>query len=250
MTVNSPWTYLGSARFAEIARRHGCSVDIKPAKFGDVFAKYRRPAAAQAQPRAPRLSPDGHEAMARSSENARQSRAQVLSVQRGAGHAPGAGRQARRQGCARARHRDRQGAVGERAGHRHGRGARRMRQARRPRCGGDPQGRAIRCRARRAARHVTPPRRSRAACSVRRATCWSRARSSGARTGWSFSTGPWHDSAGSRDLAFLGVLGPAGVISATLVPRVLELLGTFWNHGSPRAFARRWGAWDIYSSKS
>ena len=39
MTVNSPWTYLGSARFAEMARRHGYSVDIKPAKFGDVFAK-------------------------------------------------------------------------------------------------------------------------------------------------------------------------------------------------------------------
>ena len=39
MTVNSPWTYLGSARFAEIARRHGHSVDIKPAKFGDVFAQ-------------------------------------------------------------------------------------------------------------------------------------------------------------------------------------------------------------------
>jgi 2-hydroxychromene-2-carboxylate isomerase len=39
MTVNSPWTYLGSARFAEIARRHGYSVDIKPAKFGEVFAK-------------------------------------------------------------------------------------------------------------------------------------------------------------------------------------------------------------------
>jgi 2-hydroxychromene-2-carboxylate isomerase len=39
MTVNSPWTYLGSARFAEIARRHGYRVDIKPAKFGEVFAK-------------------------------------------------------------------------------------------------------------------------------------------------------------------------------------------------------------------
>jgi 2-hydroxychromene-2-carboxylate isomerase len=39
MTVNSPWTYLGSTRFAEIARRQGYSVDIKPAKFGEVFAK-------------------------------------------------------------------------------------------------------------------------------------------------------------------------------------------------------------------
>jgi 2-hydroxychromene-2-carboxylate isomerase len=39
MSLNSPWTYLGSARFADIARRHGCGVDIKPAKFGEVFAK-------------------------------------------------------------------------------------------------------------------------------------------------------------------------------------------------------------------
>jgi 2-hydroxychromene-2-carboxylate isomerase len=39
MTVNSPWSYLGSARFAAIARRHGCRVDIKPAKFGVIFPK-------------------------------------------------------------------------------------------------------------------------------------------------------------------------------------------------------------------
>jgi len=39
MTVTSPWTYLGSKRFAEIARRHGATVDIKPCRFGDVFAK-------------------------------------------------------------------------------------------------------------------------------------------------------------------------------------------------------------------
>ncbi len=39
MSVTSPWTYLGSARFAAIARKHGYSVDIKPARFGEVFAK-------------------------------------------------------------------------------------------------------------------------------------------------------------------------------------------------------------------
>lgn len=39
ISLNSPWTYLGSARFAEIARRHGATVDIRPAKFGEVFAK-------------------------------------------------------------------------------------------------------------------------------------------------------------------------------------------------------------------
>lgn len=39
MTLNSPWTYLGAARFAEIAKRHGAKVNIKPAKFGEVFSK-------------------------------------------------------------------------------------------------------------------------------------------------------------------------------------------------------------------
>ncbi len=37
MTLNSPWTYLGSAKFAEMAKRYGYSVDIKPTKFGVVF---------------------------------------------------------------------------------------------------------------------------------------------------------------------------------------------------------------------
>jgi 2-hydroxychromene-2-carboxylate isomerase len=39
MSVTSPWTYLGSARFADIARKHGYTVDIKPSRFGEVFAK-------------------------------------------------------------------------------------------------------------------------------------------------------------------------------------------------------------------
>jgi 2-hydroxychromene-2-carboxylate isomerase len=37
MTLNSPWTYLGSAPFAAIAARNGVSVNIKPAKFGPIF---------------------------------------------------------------------------------------------------------------------------------------------------------------------------------------------------------------------
>ena len=37
MTLTSPWTYLGSAPFAEIARRHNVSVNIKPCKFGPIF---------------------------------------------------------------------------------------------------------------------------------------------------------------------------------------------------------------------
>jgi 2-hydroxychromene-2-carboxylate isomerase len=37
MTLNSPWTYLGSAKFAELARKYGHAVDIKPTKFSVVF---------------------------------------------------------------------------------------------------------------------------------------------------------------------------------------------------------------------
>jgi len=37
MTPSSPWTYLGHARFAEIARRHGAGVNVKPVDFGVIF---------------------------------------------------------------------------------------------------------------------------------------------------------------------------------------------------------------------
>ncbi|QWG21627.1 2-hydroxychromene-2-carboxylate isomerase [Bradyrhizobium sediminis] len=37
MTLTSPWTYLGSAPFAEIARRNNVKVNIKPCKFGPIF---------------------------------------------------------------------------------------------------------------------------------------------------------------------------------------------------------------------
>src|SRR5512138_765569 len=37
LSLNSPWTYLGSARFAEIAARYGASVNVKPCKFGPIF---------------------------------------------------------------------------------------------------------------------------------------------------------------------------------------------------------------------
>ena len=37
MTLNSPWTYLGSAPFAEIAKRNGVTVNVKPGKFGPIF---------------------------------------------------------------------------------------------------------------------------------------------------------------------------------------------------------------------
>jgi 2-hydroxychromene-2-carboxylate isomerase len=37
MTLNSPWTYLGSALLAEIARPNDTTVNIKPCKFGPIF---------------------------------------------------------------------------------------------------------------------------------------------------------------------------------------------------------------------
>ncbi|MFA5912549.1 MAG: 2-hydroxychromene-2-carboxylate isomerase [Burkholderiales bacterium] len=33
----SPWTYLGHARFADMAQRHGAAVRVKPVDFGKVF---------------------------------------------------------------------------------------------------------------------------------------------------------------------------------------------------------------------
>ena len=37
MALTSPWTYLGAAPFAEIARRNNVIVNIKPCKFGPIF---------------------------------------------------------------------------------------------------------------------------------------------------------------------------------------------------------------------
>ena len=37
LSLNSPWTYMGSAPFAELARRYGATVDVQPAKFGPIF---------------------------------------------------------------------------------------------------------------------------------------------------------------------------------------------------------------------
>ena len=37
MTPGSPWTYLGHARLAEIARRHGAQVNVKPVDYGVIF---------------------------------------------------------------------------------------------------------------------------------------------------------------------------------------------------------------------
>ena len=37
LTPTSPWTYLGHARFAEIAKRHGAAVTVKPVDYGVIF---------------------------------------------------------------------------------------------------------------------------------------------------------------------------------------------------------------------
>lgn len=39
LTLNSPWAFLGSAEFMAIAKRRGATVNVKPAKFAEVFAK-------------------------------------------------------------------------------------------------------------------------------------------------------------------------------------------------------------------
>ncbi|HEY5930566.1 MAG TPA: 2-hydroxychromene-2-carboxylate isomerase, partial [Burkholderiales bacterium] len=33
----SPWTYLGHSRFADIAKRHGATINVKPVDFGKIF---------------------------------------------------------------------------------------------------------------------------------------------------------------------------------------------------------------------
>ncbi|HEX7811003.1 MAG TPA: 2-hydroxychromene-2-carboxylate isomerase [Burkholderiales bacterium] len=33
----SPWTYLGHSRFADIAKRHGAAINVKPVDYGEIF---------------------------------------------------------------------------------------------------------------------------------------------------------------------------------------------------------------------
>ena len=37
MTLNSPWVFLGSAPLAELARRTGATINVKPCKYGPIF---------------------------------------------------------------------------------------------------------------------------------------------------------------------------------------------------------------------
>ncbi len=38
-TLTSPWTYLGSARFEEMAARHGAEIRVKPVNYGVIFPR-------------------------------------------------------------------------------------------------------------------------------------------------------------------------------------------------------------------
>ena len=38
VSLNSPWTYLGSGRFDAMVKKHGATVTIWPVDFGSVFA--------------------------------------------------------------------------------------------------------------------------------------------------------------------------------------------------------------------
>lgn len=39
LSLNSPWAFLGSAALIEIAKKRGATINVKPAKFGEVFSK-------------------------------------------------------------------------------------------------------------------------------------------------------------------------------------------------------------------
>jgi 2-hydroxychromene-2-carboxylate isomerase len=39
ISLNSPWTYMGSALLAKIAKRNGATINVKPAKFHSIFEK-------------------------------------------------------------------------------------------------------------------------------------------------------------------------------------------------------------------
>jgi 2-hydroxychromene-2-carboxylate isomerase len=39
LSLNSPWTYMGGPRLAEMAKRHGAEVRVKPVSLGEIFPK-------------------------------------------------------------------------------------------------------------------------------------------------------------------------------------------------------------------
>ena len=39
LSLNSPWTYLGSARFIDLVKKYNVDVAVKPANFGEIFSQ-------------------------------------------------------------------------------------------------------------------------------------------------------------------------------------------------------------------
>ena len=94
MTLTSPWTYLGSAPFAEIAKRNNVTVNIKALQVRTDLRADRRAAAAKTLAAAPRLPDDGAEALARGAGCPADPRAQGVSLRRHRGDAARDRRQA------------------------------------------------------------------------------------------------------------------------------------------------------------
>ena len=82
LSLNSPWTYLGSARFIELVRRYGVDVAVKPANFGEVFAETGGLPLPKRSPAAPSLSHDGAEALARRTGHPDPARAEAFPLRR------------------------------------------------------------------------------------------------------------------------------------------------------------------------
>jgi 2-hydroxychromene-2-carboxylate isomerase len=74
ISLNSPWTYLGSARFAAIAKKYDCTVNVKP----DRQNRWLTPG--EAGTRAPCLSAHGSQTLARPPRHSDQYRTEVLSL--------------------------------------------------------------------------------------------------------------------------------------------------------------------------
>ena len=189
LSLNSPWTYMGSALFAEIAsakRRH------RQRQARQVRADLRadrRAAAAKALAGTAGLPDDGAEALARGAWHSAQSSSRNIFRATTGGDAPGDRGQAAGQGC----HKlslelgramwEREESLADAAVMARRRPSAPVSTPRRCAPPALPMPSSTGCTS------STPRRRWRPACSARRAMCCRPARSSGARTGWSCWSG-------------------------------------------------------------
>ena len=189
LSLNSPWTYIGSAPFAEIAKRNGVTVNVKPAKFGPIFEQ------TGGLP-LPKRSPQRRAYRMMELKRWREVRGLPLNLE--PKHFPSddaaatrlvisaklQGKDAHRLSVELGRALwEREESLADPAAHGSGRAARRSR--RRGACApaGRPMPSSMRC-FNNIPRKPWPP-----ACSARRAMCCRRARSSGGRTGWNCWSG-------------------------------------------------------------